>query len=131
MNMKKFDLHNDPKIESGFKTTDGYFDSFEDRVMQQILTQADETKVIPIWQRQSFWISSVAAVFVLSFGIWMYFVQSNVENTMSSSEYLAYESDLTTEDIAAHLTDEDIASIESEMNLYDAETETYINEYLN
>ena len=116
MNMKKIDLHNDPKIESGFRIPDNYFDSFEDRIMQQVLTEEKETKVIAIWQRQSFWISSVAAVFVLSFGIWMYFVQNNAETTLSTSDYLAYESDLTTEDIAAHLTDEDIASIENEMN---------------
>ncbi|WP_250597028.1 hypothetical protein [Flavobacterium amniphilum] len=131
MNMKKFDLHNDPKIESGFRIPDDYFDSFENRIMQQVLAEEKETKVIAVWQRQSFWISSVAAVFVLSFGIWMYFVQNNAETTLSTSDYLAYESDLTTEDIATHLTDEDIASIENEMNLYDAATETYINEYLN
>ncbi|MCL9805267.1 hypothetical protein NAT51_07030 [Flavobacterium amniphilum] len=129
--MKKFDLHNDPKIESGFRIPDDYFDSFENRIMQQVLAEEKETKVIAVWQRQSFWISSVAAVFVLSFGIWMYFVQNNAETTLSTSDYLAYESDLTTEDIATHLTDEDIASIENEMNLYDAATETYINEYLN
>ncbi|HKX85411.1 MAG TPA: hypothetical protein VJL37_01980 [Flavobacterium sp.] len=129
--MKKFDLHNDSKIDSGFKIPENYFDSFEERLMQKLPFEENNTKVIRLWQRQSFWISSVAAVFMLSFGIWTYFAQSNVENTISSSDYLAYENDLTTEDIAEHLTDEDIASIENEMQLYDNETETYINEYLN
>lgn len=131
MNMKKIDLHNDPKIDSGFKIPDNYFDSFEERLMQKLPFEENDTKVIRLWQRQSFWISSVAAVFVLSFGIWTYFAKSNVENTISSSDYLAYENDLTAEDIAEHLTDEDIASIENEMQLYDNETENYINEYLN
>jgi hypothetical protein len=99
--------------------------------MQKLPFEENDTKVIRLWQRQSFWISSVAAVFVLSFGIWTYFAQSNAENAISSSDYLAYENDLTTEDIAEHLTDEDIAFIENEMQLYDNETETYINEYLN
>lgn len=129
--MKKFDLHNNPKIESGHKVPDNYFDSFEERLMQHLSFEENETKVVRLWQRQSFWISSVAAIFVLTFGIWFYSVQNNLENNISTSDYLAYENDLTTEDIAAHLTDEDIASIENEMNLYDAETETYINEYLN
>ena len=129
--MKKFDLHNDSKIDSGFKIPENYFDSFEERLMQKLPFEENNTKVIRLWQRQSFWISSVAAVFMLSFGIWTYFAQSNVENTISSSDYLAYENDLTTEDIAEHLTDEDIASIENEMQLYDNETENYINEYLN
>lgn len=129
--MKKLDLHNDPKIESGHKVPDNYFDSFEERLMQHLSFEENETKIVRLWQRQSFWVSSVAAIFVLTFGIWFYSVQNNVENNISTSDYLAYESDLTTEDIAAHLTDEDIISIENEMNLYDAETETYINEYLN
>lgn len=129
--MKKIDLHNDPKIDSGFKIPDNYFDSFEERLMQKLPFEENDSKVIRLWQRQSFWISSVAAVFVLSFGIWTYLAKSNVENAISSSDYLAYENDLTAEDIAEHLTDEDIASIENEMQLYDNETETYINEYLN
>ena len=129
--MKKFDLHNDPKIESGFTIPDNYFETFEERLMQQLPFEENNTKVIQLWQRKSFWISSVAAVFVLSFGIWTYFAQTNANTIISSSEYLAYENDLTTEDIAEHLTDEDIASLENEMQLYDAKTETYINEYLN
>lgn len=129
--MKKIDLHNDPKIDSGFKIPDNYFDSFEERLMQKLPFEENDSKVIRLWQRQSFWISSVAAVFVLSFGIWTYLAKNNVENAISSSDYLAYENDLTAEDIAEHLTDEDIASIENEMQLYDNETETYINEYLN
>ncbi|MFC4818650.1 hypothetical protein [Flavobacterium sp. GCM10023249] len=129
--MKKFDLHNDPKIESGFTIPDNYFDTFEERLMQQLPFEENNTKVIQLWQRKSFWISSVAAVFLLSFGIWTYFAQTNANNMISSSEYLAYENDLTTEDIAEHLTDEDIASLENEMQLYDTKTETYINEYLN
>lgn len=129
--MKKFDLHNDPKIESGFTIPDNYFDTFEERLMQHLPFEENNTKVIQLWQRKSFWISSVAAVFVLSFGIWTYFAQTNANTMLSSSEYLAYENDLTTEDIAEHLTDEDIASLENEMQLYDTKTETYINEYLN
>ena len=129
--MKKFDLHNDPKIESGFTIPDNYFDTFEERLMQHLPFEENNTKVIQLWQRKSFWISSVAAVFVLSFGIWTYFAQTNANTMISSSEYLAYENDLTTEDIAEHLTDEDIASLENEMQLYDTKTETYINEYLN
>ena len=129
--MKKFDLHNDAKIDTGFKIPDNYFVTFEERLMQQLPTEEKETKVIRLWQHKPFWISSVAAVFVLSFGIWTYFAQDTIENTISSTDYLAYENDLTAEDIAEQLTDEDIASIENEMQLYDNETEIYINEYLN
>ncbi len=128
--MKRFDLDNEPKIEPGFKVPDHYFDSFEARLMQKLPLEK-EVKVISLWQRKSVWFSSAAAVFVIAFGIWFYFVQNNVENTMSTQEYLAYESDITTEDIAMNLTDDDITSLENNLNLYQTESETYINEYIN
>ena len=127
--MKRFDLDNDPKINPGFKIPEDYFDSFEARLMQKLPLEK-EVKVISLWQRKSVWFSSAAAVFVMAFGIWIYFVQNNVENTMSTQEYLAYESDISTEDIAMNLTDADITSLENNLNLYQAESETYINEYI-
>jgi hypothetical protein len=129
MNMKKFDLHNDPKIETGFKVPEHYFENFEDRIMNQLPIQ--EVKVISLWQRKSVWMSGVAAIFVLSIGTWMYYNQQNNEILATSQEYLAYQSDITHEDIALHLTDEDITTIENELGLYDKESETYVNEYLN
>lgn len=128
--MKRFDLDNDQKIEPGFKIPDHYFDSFEERLMQKLPTERKEIKVISLWQRKSVWITSAAAIFVFTFGTWMYFVQNNVESTISTQEYLAYESDITTEDIAMNLTDDDIATIENELNLYNTESETYLNEYI-
>jgi len=127
--MKKFDLHNDPKIETGFKIPENYFENLEDRIMSQLPEQ--EVKVIPLWQRKTVWYTGVAAVFMLSIGTWMYFNQQKNEIIATSQEYLAYESDITHEDIAMQLTDEDITTIENEMGLYDKESETYVNEYLN
>ncbi|MCL9808701.1 hypothetical protein [Flavobacterium luminosum] len=130
--MKPFDLQNDPKITSGFKTPDKYFDTFEDRLMQKLdLTKQEEIKVLSLWQRKAFWYSGVAAILMIALGTWMYFTQNSVEEMIFPSEYLAHESDITTEEIAVYLTDEDIAAIENEMNVVDETTETYINEYLN
>lgn len=127
--MKKFDLYNDPKIETGFKVPEGYFENFESRIMNQLPKQ--EVKVVSLWQRKTIWYSGVAAVVMLSFGTWMYYNQQRNEAFTTSQEYLAYESYITHEDIASHLTDEDITTIENELGLYDAESETYVNEYLN
>lgn len=129
MNMKKLDLHNDPKIETGFKIPEHYFENLEDRIMNLLPEQ--EVKVISLWQRKSVWISGIAAVLVVSLGTWFYFNQQANELTVSSQEYLAYSSDLSTEDIAYHLTDEDITTIEKDLGLYDSESETYVNEYSN
>ena len=127
--MKRFDLDNDPKIDTGFKVPDNYFDSFEARLMQKLPLEK-EVKVISLWKRKSVWFSSAAAVFIIAFGIWIYFAQNNVENTMTTQEYLAYESDITTEDIAMNLTDAEIISLENDLNLYQTESETYLNEYI-
>ncbi|MBP9794076.1 MAG: hypothetical protein KBC56_08765 [Flavobacterium sp.] len=158
--MKNFDLHNDNKITTGFKTPENYFDSLEDRVMQRIsfeenkmetgfavpdhyfdsleekvmqklATEAHQIKVISLWQRQSVWISGVAAVVLISLGTLFYFNQQNTENFIVSSDYLAYQNDITTEDIALQLTDEDITALEAELTAFDSETEKYINDYLN
>jgi hypothetical protein len=127
--MKRFDLENDPKIPPGFKVPDGYFEQFEASVMNRLPER--EVKVVSLWQRTSVWVSGAAAVFIIAIGTWLFFVQDNTENTISSQEYLAYENDITTEDIAHYLTDDDITAIEKELNLYDRESETYINEYIN
>ena len=158
--MKNFDLHNDTKIPSGFKTPENYFDSLEERVMQRISfdenkittgfkvpenyfdsleekvmqklpLETKEVKVISLWQRKSVWISSIAAVFLISLGSLYFFNQQTSTDLTISNDYLAYQSDITTEDIALQLTDEDITALETELTSFDSETETYINDYLN
>ena len=129
MNMKKFDLHNDPKIETGFKIPENYFENLEYRIMNHL--PEPEVKVISLLQRKSVWISGIAAVLVIALGTWFYYNQQANALTVSSQEYLAYSSDLSTEDIAYHLTDEDITTIEKDLDLYNSESETYVNEYLN
>lgn len=126
--MKRFDLDNDPKIAPGFKVPDHYFEQFEDKLMARL---PKKVKVVPLWQRRSVWVSTAAALFLIAIGTWAYFAQDSAENSIAGQEYLAYESDVTAEDIARLLSDEDITAVESALNLYHTESETYINEYLN
>lgn len=126
--MKKFDLHNDPKIETGFKVPENYFESFEDRLLQQL--PDNEVRVISLWQKRTTWISAVAAVFAVSLGVWLYNSNQTTEFENNAETYLAYQSDITTEDIAAQLTDADITNFEKELGLYGTESEAYVNEYI-
>ena len=48
--MKTFKLENEPKIESGFKTPDHYFEDFSAKIMQQL--PENEPKVISIFQKR-------------------------------------------------------------------------------
>ncbi len=127
--MKRFDLDNDPKIEPGFKIPEHYFEQLEAKIMNNLPEK--EVIVVSLWQRKSVWVSGAAAVFIISIGTWLFLAQKSTENVISSQEYLAYENDVTTEDIAMYLSDDDISTVEKELNLYDQESETYINEYLN
>lgn len=119
------------KIATGFTIPENYFENFEDKIMSKIELKTQPLKVISLWQSKSVWISSVAALFIITVGIWYYFQENNYQDNVSSSEYLAFENDISTEDIAKHLTDEDLASLEEELNTFDTQTESYIQDYLN
>jgi hypothetical protein len=125
--MKQFDFDNDPKITSGFKIPEGYFETFENKIME--LLPEKEVKVISIFQTRRFWFSAVAVILILCISIPMYFSYTTNAN-LTPEDYLAYDSSITTEDIAEHLTDDDITAIEESLNLYDLETTNYVNDYL-
>ncbi|WP_310557460.1 hypothetical protein [Flavobacterium sp.] len=127
MNMKQFDIDNEPKIEPGFKIPENYFEQFEAKIMKQVIeVSPKEVKVISIFAKNKYWLSAVAAVFVCTMGI-VLFQNSNANNATESEELLAYEY-LSTIEIAEHLTDNDIQEIEESLNTYDLETNNYIQE---
>ena len=47
--MNNFELNKIPKIESGFKTPDHYFDTFSEKIMQQLPER--NQKVTPIFSK--------------------------------------------------------------------------------
>ncbi len=132
-NMKQFDLDNDPKISSGFNIPEDYFETFENKIMEQLplikKLPEREVRVISIFKTRKFWLSAVAAVLVLGISIPMYFSYTKTVY-LTTEDYLAYDTNCTTEDIAEQLTDDDVTVIEKSLNLYDLETTNYANEYL-
>ena len=125
--MKEFDLENNQKIESGFKIPDQYFESLEFKIMDQITN--NPVKVISLFETRKFWIGSVAAILLITITALLYFNNSEISN-INTEEYLTYQTNLSTEDIVEHLTDDDILKIEASLNLYDTETVQYAKEYL-
>ncbi|HSD14250.1 MAG TPA: hypothetical protein VLB74_06355 [Flavobacterium sp.] len=124
--MKKFDLHNDPKIETGFKIPEGYFENFEAKIMNQLPQQ--EVKVISLWQRKSVWISSAAAVALVVFGLTLYFnYQSKAALDETTVEnYLA--SNMNADEIMMELDQHDINELEKSIALNDESVESYLSE---
>lgn len=125
--MKQFDLENDTKIDSGFKIPDNYFEEFENKIMSQVFEK--EVKVIPFFQKRSFWLSAVAAVFVIGLFTAVYLNYYQSSQTISEA-YFDYDNSITIDEMADYLTDEDINKIEESLNIYNEETINYANEYL-
>ncbi|MDI9311156.1 MAG: hypothetical protein QM535_13145 [Limnohabitans sp.] len=123
---------NNKKIATGFTIPENYFENIEDNIISQINSKEKSIKVVSFLQRKSVWISGIAATLIISLGTFFYFNQVETQNNISTKEYLAYSSDLSTYEIANELTDAEITKLENELVLLDKnETEKYVNEYLN
>lgn len=116
--MKAFKLENEPKITTGFKTPDYYFDDFSAKVLQQI--NETEVKVIPLYKRKKVIAMLVAAVFVVGL---MIPIINNYNNTSkefdeaSLETYLAYQSNLNQYDLINQLDTKDIEGLNKNVAL--------------
>jgi anti-sigma-K factor RskA len=129
--MKDFNINNE-KINTGFKVPEGYFEQFESRMLNQLTTE-NEPKVISLWKQKRVWMTSVAAVLLISIALPVYFSMNNTtKNSTVEDEtietYLAMQSSLTNYEIATELTNEDFASLEESLALNDDAVELYLEE---
>lgn len=136
MNMKNFKLDNEPKIKTGFKIPEHYFDSFSDKITSEL--NKEEPKEISLWDRNKRWFYKIAAILVLSLSIPIanQFRDVKTNENTEIENYLAYNSTLLDDDIIELLEKEDIAKIEVETTIDDktieealfnnAEIENYI-----
>lgn len=126
--MKPFKLDSEPKIKSGFKAPDGYFNGFTDRLMQQL--PEEENPVIPLYRRAKVWLSAVAAVLVLALGLTVYFRQIATKQPDDSAieNYLVYQSGLSTYDLIQNLNEKDIKELEQSIAINDDAIEDYLYE---
>ena len=114
--MNNFKLDNEPKIKSGFQIPEHYFDSFSEKVMNQL--PKEEPKVVSLWDRNKRWIYSAAAILVLSLTIPLANQFQSTSSEVATTEtneienYLAYHASLSDEEIIKLLDKEDIAEID-------------------
>ncbi|EMY3477121.1 hypothetical protein AAIP31_000308 [Flavobacterium psychrophilum] len=125
--MKYFDFDNGTKTDNGFKIPEHYFEQFETKMMNCVLEK--EVKVISVFVTRKFWFSAVAAVVVFGLCTTLYLNKLNTKG-ISTEDYLAYATTISTEDIIEHLSDDDITKIEESLNLYDPEITNYAKECL-
>ncbi len=131
--MKNFDIENNEKITTGFKTPENYFEQFEAKIMQQIGAESSvnkEVKVVSLFYRKQVWMSSIAALFLLAIAIPVYYNMANENNldALTIESYLAQQRVGTTE-LTKHLTNEDIAELEASLGVSTSESKE-IEDYL-
>ncbi|GAA3748768.1 hypothetical protein GCM10022422_36720 [Flavobacterium ginsengisoli] len=118
--MKTFKLENEPKIKSGFKAPDNYFDDFSEKVLQQL--NEKEVKVIPFYKRKK--TISLAAAAVIAFALLIpiannYKASVNDLDEATLENYLSYHSNISQYDLIQTLDDSDIEKLGNNVTLED------------
>ncbi|TDD77401.1 hypothetical protein [Flavobacterium caseinilyticum] len=130
--MKTFKLENEPKIATGFKTPDHYFENFSLKMMQQL--PESEPKVISIFQKRKNLIMMVAAVLVIALMIPIlnYSTTSTSELDSTALEnYITYQSNVNQYDLMSGLESEDINSLNTSITIADETIEDVLSENSN
>lgn len=124
--MKTFKLNSEPKIDSGFKTPDNYFENFSANLLQKLPIEpiSEETKVISIFRKRKTIIMAVAAVLVLALMVPIVY-RANTKNkevdTVTLENYLAQETNLSQYELIGEIELENNTLISAPKEL---ETET-------
>ena len=115
--MKTFKLEDEPKIKSGFKEPEHYFDDFSTKVLRRV--NKAEVKVIPFYKRKKSIAFLAAAILIMGLMI-------PLVNTYNASKeldeatletYLSYESNLNQYDLIRELDNSDIQQINKNIAL--------------
>ena len=126
--MKTFKLENEPKIETGFKTPDHYFDNFSIKMMEQL--PKNEPKVISIFQKRKTLILMAAAILIIA--LMIPFLTPSSTNTNEIDEaalenYITYQSNVNQYDLISVLETEDINKIKTGIVLGDEVIEDHFS----
>lgn len=127
--MKTFKLDNEPKIETGFKVPDNYFDDFSAKVMQQL--PKEEPKTISIFSRRKTWMYAAAAVLVFGLSIPVYnnlYNHSSEIDEATLENYITDHSNISDADIVNLLDEKDIQKIKIDLNIDDQTIENELAE---
>ena len=126
--MKAFKLENEPKIESGFKTPDHYFENFSAKVLQQL--PKEEPKVVSLFQKRKLLIMMAAAILVIALLIPIvntYTTKTKELDSAAIENYLTYQSNMNQYDLINELNSEDINKIKTTVVLEDKTIEDLLS----
>ena len=124
--MKKINLDNYPKIETGFKVPEDYFDTLNKSVLLKISNK--DSRVFSIHRSKKIWYSIAASITLglISIPIINYYSNQNKINAKELEEYIIYNSSISEDEIINLLEKEDI----EKMKIYQTIKETEIEDAL-
>jgi hypothetical protein len=129
--MKEFRLDNEPKISSGFKIPENYFDDLSEKINANL--PKTEPKVISIFQNRKAWLYSVAAILIV--GISILIVQQLQNKPTFDSEflesYIAQNTTISEYDLLELLEKEDLENMQIDLNIQDAVLEEIVTNNAN
>lgn len=120
MNMKDFKLENEPKITTGFKTPEGYFDMFSEKLMTQL--PKEEPKVISLFHSKKRWLFATAAVLILALSVPIFNTLSTNKEQIDQAtleNYITYHSGISEDDLVDLLEKEDIEKMKVNYDIQD------------
>jgi hypothetical protein len=126
--MKAFKLENEPKIESGFKTPEHYFENFSAKVLQQL--PKEEPKVISLFQKRKIVMMMAAAILVIALMIPIvntYTTKTKELDSTTLENYLTYQSNMNQYELINELDSEDINKINTTVVLEDETIEDLLS----
>ena len=131
--MKTFKLNNEPKIKSGFKTPENYFDTFSAKVMQQLPKEEakKESRIISLFSKRKSWIYAAAAVLVLALTLPVaynnFFSSSSEIDEATLENYISYNTSISDADLVNLLDEKDIQNMDIGMKIEDITIENELS----
>lgn len=130
--MKTFKLDNEPKISTGFRAPENYFEDFSAKMMQQL--PENEPKLISIYARKKTWMYAAAAILVLTLSIPIYtnyFSNSSEIDAVTLENYITYHSTVSDTDLVNLLDEQDIQKMSIDLNIEDITIENELSQNKN
>jgi hypothetical protein len=121
--MNDFRINSKQKIDSGFKIPEDYFENFSEKMLLKI--NKPEPKVLSIFYKRKTWISSVAAVLVISLSVTLYtkIAVKSSEEKLTLENYITNQSEISQYDLITLLDAKDIEKIKIDLKLDDKNIE--------
>ena len=126
--MKTFKLENEPKIKSGFRTPENYFDNLSAKVASRL--PDIKPKIISIFSRKKSLIYAVASIIVLVLMIPIYknYTSNPSEiDALTLENYIRYNSTVSDTDIVLLLDENDIQNMNVDLDLEDTTIENELS----